>query len=205
MFLETISKGMDFSNFKFMSMIEKLDDTNYPESGQNNEEHNEETAQDEGFPAIDFNPIVLLVDWETIFYSRIEKLMSPENLKEIYSELNSTLDKNDWKERLERRGLAFFSIIKKLDFYIQKKLVVQKNIVWTHIKGFRSIIQTLTYELQMRDLTKYNKVLIEVLKAFINDHDIMNIFVITILSKTKLFFIKSVLLMLIQFSLPLKF
>ena len=35
-------------------------------------------------------------------------------MKEIYYELDTLLEMNDWKERLSKRGLAFFSIIKKL-------------------------------------------------------------------------------------------
>ncbi len=99
---------------------------------------------------------------------------------------------NDWKERLSKRGLAFFSIIKKLvnfllnkDNYIQSKLVIERNINWTHIHGFRTIIQAITYELQTRDINKFHIILIDVLKTFINDHDIMNLFATTVIYKAK--------------------
>ena len=40
--------------------------------------------------------------------------MNKETMKEIYMELDNLLLMQDWKERLSKRGLAFFSIIKKL-------------------------------------------------------------------------------------------
>lgn len=63
--------------------------------------------------------------------------------------------------------------------------MIERNINWTHIHGFRTIIQAITYELQTRDINKFHVVLIDVLKTFINDHDIMNLFATTIVYKAK--------------------
>lgn len=71
------------------------------------------------------------------------------------------------------------------DNYIQRKLVVERNINWITIHGFRTIILAITYELQTRDISKLHVILIDVLKTFINDHDIMNLFSTTIIHKAK--------------------
>ena len=63
--------------------------------------------------------------------------------------------------------------------------MVERNINWFHIDGFRTIIKATVYELQLRDIKKYHVILIDVLKTFINDHDIMNLFATTIITKTK--------------------
>ena len=49
-----------------------------------------------------------------IFVFKQFELIPKETIKEIYFELDTLLEMNDWKERLSKRGLAFFSIIKKL-------------------------------------------------------------------------------------------
>ena len=98
-----------------------------------NEEENENEKEDvidqsavsnSNMPT-NYNPIILLVDWEKLFYSRVEKvsywlnkLIAGDVIKEIYSDLNTLLEMSDWKERLSKRGLAFFSIIKKLVFFV---------------------------------------------------------------------------------------
>ena len=110
-------QGLDYKNFH---LVEKMSNE---EENEEKEDVMEQSSASNINIHVNFNPIIMLVDWEKLFYSRVEKvtkfvfktkLIAKETMKEIYSELDTLLEVNDWKERLSKRGLAFFSIIKKL-------------------------------------------------------------------------------------------
>lgn len=66
------------------------------------------------------NPIVMLLDWENTFYKRMENIYESSNLfqndnfKDLFKELEEMLENGEWRTRLEKRGMAFLSIIRKL-------------------------------------------------------------------------------------------
>ena len=142
---------------------------------------------------IDVNPVNSLIDWETLFYERIEKFSKNKNdfnkeFQEISDKLKETeniLISHEWKLRISKRGNAFFSMIMRLEKYIQSKVILLRNLRWTKIPGFKFIISSIVHELRSRDVSQYQEPLVKLLTIFINDSDISNLFINTIIKKTK--------------------
>jgi hypothetical protein len=144
--------------------------------------------------AIDVNPINSLLDWESLFYDKLEKLSNSSDSKfskeiqEIMDKMRDTeniIETIEWKGRINKRGNAFFSMIIRLDKYIQSKVILLRNISWTKIPGFRFIINAIIHELKKRQVAEYQEPLVKLLTVFINDSDISNLFINTVIRRTK--------------------
>lgn len=146
--------------------------------------------------AININPINSLLDWESLFYDKIEKLANSTDYKfkketqEILDRMGETeniIETIEWKGRIKKRGNAFFSMIIRLDRYIQSKVILVRNINWIKIPGFKFIISAIIHELKKREVAEYQDPLVKLLVVFINDSDISNLFINTVIRKTKYF------------------
>ena len=151
------------------------------------------------------NPIVSAVDWEDLFYNKIDtlivklsknqkqsELFKSQSSKDLttYSSLINKIDpilkNSEWKERLSRKNLGFFTVIRKLEEYIRSKIIVNRDIDWEDIPGFDIIIFSLLHEVKIREVSKYPTLLVDALLCFINNATIINIFVMTITRKTNI-------------------
>ncbi len=149
----------------------------------------------EEFNPVDINPVNYLIDWETLFYDRIDKLsknscssnMSKEiqEISEKIKESENIIQSLEWKERISKRGNAFFSMIFRLEKYIQSKVIILRNLRWAKIPGFKFIINAIIHELKRREVAQYQEPLVRLVTIFINDSDISNLFIDTIIRKTK--------------------
>jgi hypothetical protein len=112
-------------------------------------------------------------------------LQTENDIKERANETDAIFKKYNWQERLSKRGLALFSIIGKLEKYIQNIIVVSRSITWLNIPGFKVIIGIIKHELKNRKVAEYPQQLIELIPIFINDPDIINDFLKSIFYSTK--------------------
>lgn len=195
-FLEAISIGCDFNIGPVEKPASRNNEFNYEYMRKfcKNEhigiQYVESSAETEVF----INPIVSTIDWQHLFYNRLpdmlkkanKSLLSNENFEEIINKVDASISKSDWKERLARRNLGYLSIIKRLEDYIRKKIIVNREIDWAIIPGFDFIIYSILHELKMRDVSKYPKLLMEVLSCFINNDKIINIFFFNIAIHTNI-------------------
>jgi hypothetical protein len=131
------------------------------------------------------NPINYLIDWQNLFYHKIENLKTDNEIIDRENETDAIFKKYNWKERLSKRGLALFSIINKLEKYIQNIIVIARSITWYDIPGFKVIIGIIKHELKQRKVSEYPQQLIDLLPIFINDPDIINDYMRSILHATK--------------------
>jgi hypothetical protein len=156
---------------------------------------------------LNLDPVNNLILWEVIVYKRLEKALSslgnndgtpssPVNSaakEQIDNEIAERLKDTDvivnkeseWKNRMAKRGLAFYSMVNKLERYIEYKVVKNMDIKWQNIPGFDIIFEAIHKELLIRDVITYSPQLIEVMSLFINDSDVINNFSRTIIHKTK--------------------
>jgi hypothetical protein len=112
-------------------------------------------------------------------------LQTENEIKDRANETDAIFRKYNWKERLSKRGLALFSIVGKLEKYIQNIIVVSRSITWFDIPGFKIIIGIIRHELKNRKVAEYPQQLIDLIPIFINDPDIINDFMRTIFYSTK--------------------
>jgi len=166
-----------------------INEGNLIENSKTNEMKNEEDN------AIDINPVNSLIDWETLFYDRIDNISRTTSNTYLCKELQEILDKIketeniinslEWKVRISKRGNAFFSMIIRLEKYIQSKVVILRNLRWVKIPGFKFIINAIIHELKKRDVAQFQEPLVKLMTIFINDSDISNLFINTIIKRTK--------------------
>lgn len=147
---------------------------------------------------IEIDPVNSLILWENLFYKRLDSALNSyktqnksddneinERLKETDSIIIKDHHQREWKERLRKRGPAFFSMVIRLENYIRHKVVKDINIKWLNIPGFNIIIDAIVNELKTRDVSTYPQKLCDLLLIFTDDFEIINDFVNVIIKRTK--------------------
>ncbi len=140
---------------------------------------------------LDLDPINSLILWEIIFYHNLQISLRESNVpeSEIHDRLRDTQtiidSSSEWKDRLFKKGMAFYSMIEKLKTYVEIKVVQNISIKWNNIPGFSSIIQVISNELENKNINDYSPHLIDSLSLFINDSEIINNFSKIMMHKTK--------------------
>ena len=123
------------------------------------------------------NPIFITIDWENLFYKKLyENKKNYEDIYPIINELDEILQEKEWQTRLASRGNGFLGLVKQLEDYIMKKIVVKRSIEWGDIPGFETIILVLISEIKKKSVSTYPDILKTVLNCFINDSEIINCF-----------------------------
>lgn len=139
------------------------------------------------------NPVITIINWDLLFFQRYKKF-NDFNFELKQKKLNNLLETNtEWKEKLKKRGVAFYSIVLNLKNYIKKKVVASRNIRWRDIPGFSLILDCVYYDLSTKFVKQISSPCINLMKSFINDSRIMNNFIFILISKTNAYDIDSVI------------
>jgi hypothetical protein len=146
---------------------------------------------------INLDPVNSLILWDNLFYKRLESALQNNKIENEMNERMLDTDKInakselyipgkvDWRERLGRRDLAFFSMVSKIEKYIQNKVVKAMDIKWYNIPGFNCIIDAICHELKIRDVRNYPIQLMDLIPLFVNNAIIANKFVMLCITTTK--------------------
>jgi len=120
-----------------------------------------------------------MFDWKTYLYDFI-----PEDQTEIANEmLMKALSTDKWKHRIQKRGVAFFLIVKHWAIRISNTLV-SKSINWKDVPGYRTVLKAILIELKERETHNYPEALIDATCALLANEKLLNIFVTIIFNKT---------------------
>ena len=131
--------------------------------------------------------IMRMFDWKSNCYDHI-----PEDLYERSQEiLQKALSFDKWKLRIQKRGVAFFLIIKQWAIYV-KNTLVSNNVSWKDVPGYKSILKAILLELKERDIPLYPEAMKETTCAMLANEKLLNVFVTIILKKTYAFDAQSV-------------
>ena len=126
------------------------------------------------------NPIFLTIDWERLFYEKLD-LINPEkkadeDIAATQKKLDTTLESIEWKSRMMHKGNGFLGLIKYLVEYIKSKIVVDREIAWEDIPGFEQILFVIVNELKTKNMALLSKTFIDVMNCFVNEPEIINVF-----------------------------
>lgn len=136
------------------------------------------------------NPFNTLIDWESLFHEKYKKF--PEYNYDLKKDkLKQILNINGWKEKIKKRGIAFYSIILKLKSYIKSKIIAIRSIRWKDIPGFSIILDCVYHDLLSKDVKTISTSCINLMKSFINDSIILNKFVQAMILKTNVYDVNS--------------
>ena len=136
--------------------------------------HNTEDIAGFSSPAI-----MKMFDWASYCYHQI-----PENMQQDSMDiLQRALASDRWKLRIQKRGVAFFLIIKQWVLYV-KNTLVSKNVSWKDVPGYKLILKAMLLELKERDVALYPEALKETTCAMLCNEKLLNVFTTIVFKKT---------------------
>jgi hypothetical protein len=100
--------------------------------------------------------------------------------------LQRALASDRWKLRIQKRGVAFFLIVKQWVLYV-KNTLVSNNVSWKDVPGYKSILKAMLLELKERDVALYPEALRETTCAMLCNEKLLNVFVTIVFKKTHAF------------------
>jgi hypothetical protein len=188
----SLMAGIGAHNFAQSSQNLKVKLTAFPTLAYSNTLSHLENPNGQNEVVKNASPALSVIDWQFLFYEKIEK--SPNlNLSDKLQELDEIIHKKyTWQERISKRGLGFFYVVSHIANYVFKKLGKDTNINWLEMPGFKIIINSIIYELSIKEVHAYPKPLTDILVIFINDYGIMNKFYKIIVGRTNVYDSQSV-------------
>jgi hypothetical protein len=96
------------------------------------------------------------------------------------------LSTDKWKLRIQKRGVAYFLIVKEWATYVKNTLVI-RNINWKHVPGYKMIVKSILLEMKERDIAFYPEALKEASCALLSNEKLLNIFITIVFQKTHAF------------------
>lgn len=122
-------------------------------------------------------------NWDEYFYSHIPESEQKKKNLQILSHLMSL---NKWEEKIAKRGVAFFLIVKTWADFV-KMTVVKDNIMWFNIPGYSSILKIFFDQMKRRKISEYPDALVDASCSLLGNEKIMYVMIDIIFKKTNLF------------------
>jgi hypothetical protein len=100
--------------------------------------------------------------------------------------LTRAMSSDKWKLRIQKRGVAFFLIVKQWVLYV-KNTLVSGNVSWNNVPGYQDILKAMLIELKEREVAFYPEALKETTCAMLFNEKLLNVFVTIVFKKTHAF------------------
>lgn len=100
-----------------------------------------------------------MFDWETHFFSQIEKEPA---YRDNMNSLDELIKDQDWKASFAKRGTGFFYFVVEASFYLKENLgeSLLEKIDFLDIPGYQILISTFIHELRSREVRNYPDALV---------------------------------------------
>ena len=118
------------------------------------------------------------LDWETFFE------LIPENLKN--EAFTHEINKIEWRSRIEKRGIAFFSFFEEWIEHAHKQTTSQ-HFIWSNINGYKILFKAFLIEMKEREIIEYPEALISCACKILYNTKMLNVIVRIIFSKTNVY------------------
>ena len=118
------------------------------------------------------------LDWETFFE------LIPENLKN--EAFTHEINKIEWRSRIEKRGVAFFSFFEEWVEHAHKQ-TTSEFFIWSNINGYKILFKAFLIEMKEREIIEYPEALISCACKILYNTKMLNIIVRIIFSKTNVY------------------
>ena len=124
-----------------------------------------------------------IYDWDNNFHNVIKE---DSRSKQNYAKLVEILHNAEWRERMEKRGIAFFLFLGYMLEYIQVAAVISINIKWAILPGYNKLVTAVLCEMDKRNLLTWPDSLKEVSTKMLANESLLNVFVTLVLKKINL-------------------
>ena len=173
-FLESISEGVT---------------ENYLDDIQENKFVKKQSAAD----YMEIDPINNLILWELLFYNKLKSALAQHNnnndndIEDKLDKIEKLLKEPYVKEILSQRNVIFFSLVTNLMNYIYNRSELTNEVNWVNLPGFDNIINAILHEINVRNVRSFPQVFMNIFPLFINNINIVNLFIKKITYKTNVY------------------
>jgi hypothetical protein len=123
----------------------------------------------------------LMFDWEDRFYKVLE---GEEDFSKTEAKLMELMRTNDWEERMEKRGGAFFAFVRYWVTYVEAIAVNSKHISWRYFPGYNRILLAFMAEMKLRPVSRYSEAMKRAAANLLSNEKLLNPFVLILFRKT---------------------
>ena len=136
-----------------------------------------------------------LFNWDREFYNVIPEVFfiykQSSEKQQALAFLKTTLDLKEWKARIKKRGLAFFSFVRNWASYVYR--VTSKDTTpWQDIPGYATLVKGILYELKLRNIVNYPDALKGACCTLLANENMLTVFVDILFKRTAVYDYKMV-------------
>ena len=91
---------------------------------------------------------------------------------------------NDWEERMQKRGGAFFAFVRYWVAYVETITINSKHIMWRYFPGYQKILLSYFAEMKLRPLNHYTEPMKKASGSLLANEKLLNPFMLIIFRKT---------------------
>ncbi|OMJ90926.1 hypothetical protein SteCoe_6590 [Stentor coeruleus] len=113
----------------------------------------------------------------------------PKDIKN--DEFSNYMQKDDWRSRIEKRGIAFFTFFEEWIEHAHKQSGSQ-NFIWSCIPGYKILLKAFLIEMKERLIIEYPEALISCACKVLYNPRMLNVMVKILFSKTNVYDFNSV-------------
>ena len=121
--------------------------------------------------------IVNPLDWSS-FHELVQNDFSCESF-------NASLNMPDWKTRLEKRGLAFFSFFHEWIDHVYRQ-TISHQFMWSCVTGYKMLLRVFFIEMKERNTIEYPEILVSCACKLLYDSRNFNVMVRILFNKTNI-------------------
>ncbi len=124
--------------------------------------------------------LLKLFDWQVQFYNYIPQNEQTSEVVKLQKKIESNIK---WQNRVTKRSLAYFQIVKRWGDFIQQTVQINQ-VFWQDIPGYKFIVRSILYELKTRPVNEFPDPLVEATMTLISNSELLSSFVTIIFSRT---------------------
>lgn len=125
-----------------------------------------------------------LFDWEKNFYTYLKSM--PKGAQ-YHEKLIEALDTVQWRPRIAKRGMVFYSILAEWCRFVFKTTIVKDLVPWNELPGYKVLVNSFLVELKTKNVLHYPANLKEASIALLLNEKLLNIFVMIVYKNTRLY------------------
>ncbi|KRX03788.1 C2 domain [Pseudocohnilembus persalinus] len=111
-------------------------------------------------------------DWDQGFYQyMLSTLEGDANEQQLISIINQ----EEWQKKIGKRGIAFFFFLNEWAKYVSNTVIVNEQLPWYDLPGYKQIIKAFLLEMKSRDLDKYPDALKNASVSLLHNEKLLNI------------------------------
>jgi len=95
------------------------------------------------------------------------------------------LEDRDWKNRLGKKGIAFYSFLTEWARHVNKTVVTKDHVPWQDLPGYTTLVKAFLAEMKSKDVRRYPSALLNASYSLLKNEKLLNVFIAIAYNKTR--------------------